>query len=354
MKIRGSGSALEGEMFAWTNILTNYPVLTEVFFKSIIPVKLSVLPVITPALSLLGLAAFVIIMILISKYTEKPVRMKILFGLLWFAAVMFPSLFITYKGGRVDYFEIRAYLPVIGAIIALGFMLNSLKEQNRSRVNYLIILVTIIFSIYSFSYSKNFRAPEEFFTSAVNSSPDNPFGYYGLGTVYKDNEEWANAEKFLSQAIKINPDYSEALNNLGIVEHKTNNFTAAIELYRRAAALRPYDSKLYFNLGNAFFAIQQYDSAKTAYERSISINPKSSEVFNNLGSNYVKQGQFLKAIEYFRKSIEIDSLYASPYKNMGVAYGKLGDTVKRIEAFRNAARLGAKDIAEWLKRNGYE
>ena len=55
----------------------------------------------------------------------------------------------------------------------------------------------------------------------------------------------------------------------------------------------------------------------------------------------------------YEKAIEINPEFAEAYNYLGNAYSDIGDKPKQIEVYKKAAKLGDKEIQEWLKNNGY-
>ncbi len=131
-------------------------------------------------------------------------------------------------------------------------------------------------------------------------------------------KEYDNSAMYFLKAIELNPEYSEAYNGLGNAYYFKNNFNEAIKFYRKA----------------------------------ISLNPKYSKAYANLGLAYYKKGNFEEAIQDYQMAIELDPQNASAYVFMGAIY-HVTNNPRAIELYKKGARLGDKDIQQWLRQHGY-
>src|SRR5207302_4385465 len=55
----------------------------------------------------------------------------------------------------------------------------------------------------------------ESFQQVIAAKPDDPEGYYNLGTINLRRNDFKQAREYLQQTLKLRPDYPEAWNNLG-------------------------------------------------------------------------------------------------------------------------------------------
>jgi tetratricopeptide (TPR) repeat protein len=168
-----------------------------------------------------------------------------------------------------------------------------------------------------------------------------------------ENKEYDKAILFYLRVIELDPDYAWAYINLGLVYGNQGNKTKAIELFEKAIELDPDIAIAYNNLGFAYKDQGNITKAIQLYEKAIELDPDYAWAYINLGFAYKDQGNITKAIESFEKAIELDPDIAIAYNNLGFAYHN-SNPDKALIYYKKAARLGHKDIQDWLKKNGHE
>ena len=57
----------------------------------------------------------------------------------------------------------------------------------------------------------------ESFLQVVAAKPDDPEGYYNLGTLSLRRNDFAQARQYLEKTLELRPNYPEAWNNLGMM-----------------------------------------------------------------------------------------------------------------------------------------
>ena len=104
---------------------------------------------------------------------------NIIFGLLWFALFLFPTLFIRiiYVEDFFDYAEHRAYLPMIGIILIIAQTLIIYKVKiKKPLVLAIFALIFIGFTYKSYTYKSAFVDRMAFWGHMTEMYPDKPRG----------------------------------------------------------------------------------------------------------------------------------------------------------------------------------
>lgn len=142
-------------------------------------------------------------------------------------------------------------------------MENNIKLSNHFKVNYLTIILFLLFFIPLFFVLSNKVESNDDINAVSNSLPAN-------------NEE---ISKFLNTAIN-NPNCDS-----------------------------------YLNLGFAYYRNKMYRECIIVTERALSFNPNSATAYNNIGSCYNELHQWDKAIDACTIAIQLDSTFTLAKNN---------------------------------------
>jgi tetratricopeptide (TPR) repeat protein len=170
----------------------------------------------------------------------------------------------------------------------------------------------------------------------VRRNPADDESWHALGFAYKGAGRMADAEKALRKAIALPPPRAIEQRDLGVLLAATGKAGAARDAYRRAAKIDPSDPSPWVNLGNLEHREQRYTKALDAYRQA-----------ERRDSNYAlaMQGQVEAAVALDRAD-EAGATYRRWLRR------RPDDTNARLEAVRLFDRLGRKDIALEIARDG--
>ncbi len=144
-----------------------------------------------------------------------------------------------------------------------------------------------------------------------------------IGNSSLKKEDYAKATSLYNEAIKYKPDYAKAYFGLGLVYKKQDNLEKMKESMDQAIKLAGNDEKT-------------IASAKEA----------SGNAFQNAGAVDLQGGAFEKAIENLNKSLEYDSNSSMPYYYLTIAYNGLKKWEDAINAGNKALELATKDKSD--------
>jgi Flp pilus assembly protein TadD/peroxiredoxin len=179
----------------------------------------------------------------------------------------------------------------------------------------------------------------ESFQQAVAAKPDDPDGYYNLGTLSLRRGDFAEARRYLSQALKLRPNYPEAWNNLGMMAAQENHSEEAIQDFQQSLLLRPKYAVALLNLGNVYRRQRDFEKAEESLSRALEIQPDDAEINYSMGMLYAQQGQLPRASEYLQKAIDLRPDYSEALNNLGVLYVRKQDYSKAEEQFKTGIRV---------------
>src|ERR1035437_9972724 len=170
--IKTSHSSL---IFGITPFIKNLPVIPTSFFKFFIPYNLCTMPVFDMAGIIGGIILLIALGVIAFKFMREEWRI-VLWGIGWFLAFTIPPMFFRpyFAKFGYEYFEYRAYLPIIGILIIAGFLINKFSAGIPSKKMMIIsIPILLVYSMIALIHLTDFSGPIAFFTSAIKNNQNN-------------------------------------------------------------------------------------------------------------------------------------------------------------------------------------
>lgn len=286
----------------WT---TKFPIaLLSYLGKSILPVHLSVMPVLDVTSIILGFGVFAFLVgwhLLVGRW---PTRSSIA-GLIWFLASLIPPMIVNESEARAVYFEHRLYIPLMGVLLMiLGLpRVSALSHLHKYRTA--IQAACLIFlAVLSMEQMRDFRNGEVFWKSAVRSSPSLSRAHDGLGNFYASQ----------------------------------NQLNAAIAQYRKAIELAPQEKRLHNDLGVAYLKLRNVAAAEAEFRQELVINPNYVPARHNLGITYGVEKKYKEAEEQWNIALALDPAYVLSHQAMAAvlaAQNRYEDAMVHIRAIES-------------------
>jgi len=179
----------------------------------------------------------------------------------------------------------------------------------------------------------------ESFQQVIAAKPDDPEGYYNLGTLNLRRNDFKQARQYLQQTLKLRPNYPEAWNNLGMMAAQEGNADEAIQDFQQSLVLRPTYAIALLNLGNIYRRQGAFEKALDCLTRAFKFEPDNPEVNYSLGMYYVQQSQMENASNYLQKAVELRTDYPEALNNLGVLFVREQNYAKAEEQFKTCIRL---------------
>lgn len=299
------------------SIIVHFPAVIIYIGKLLFPFNLSVLPIIRDSTKLYGIVAIILLFISLSFSKEKRYNF-IIFGLSWFLLFLLPTFILlpTFmqlnRRIYVPFFEHRIYLSMVGFIILL-LEIDFIKKLNiKKKFNFLVfILIVLILSVATLSYSENFRNSLNFWQSAVRTSPHSPWAHESLGTAYYSYNLLDKAEAEYKEALSLNPKDMFSHNNLGLFYMQKGMLKEAEEEYKKALATNPFYDKVNFNLGALYFQQGNYKAGEELWKKTLQINPDFFGAYYHLIMYYHKNNNHSQ-VEYYIKELNKRGVKLTP------------------------------------------
>lgn len=291
------------------SVFLNSPAVVQFIGKIIFPFNLSVLPIIQDTSFLYGIAALVLLTLLLF-FTKERRWEYILFGLFWFAVFLFPSFIRPNPSLVADFIEHRLYLPIIGFFIFL-LELSPIRSWQKNTNIYFGLMLAVIsgFFVLTFLHSRDFSNRLAFWRNATEHSPHYPLAHRNLGAMEYLDGNMDDAEKEFKITLELNPKEEMAHNNLGLIYVNKNRLAEAEEEYKKELEVNPYYDNAFFNLGLLYWQQKRYEEAESNWKKTLEINPNYIDALNALAIHYYSQKKYEEAIPYigelYRRGIRL-------------------------------------------------
>ncbi|MDR3609051.1 MAG: glycosyltransferase family 39 protein [Ignavibacteriaceae bacterium] len=335
-------------IFGIIPFIKNLPAIPITFGKFFIPYNLSTLPLFDTLAIIVGILMIMVFTLLTIKFMDGEKRI-IIFGCFWFLAFFLPPmLFRSYIADiGIEYFEYRAYLPMMGILLIAGILISKIPSRYSSnQIIKMSMPVLLLYSIISFIHSTVFADPLSFFTSAVNANSKNAMALNSRGCIYSNKGEMEEAIKDFNDAIRIIPIYSNPYYNMGDTYNTLGDNSRAEDLYTNALKydtlypnLNVLKDNAYISLSAEKIVLNKNEEALLILNKAKKIYPNSTKIFNNIGYTYSLLGKFDSAIIGYNRAIILEPNSASYYNNRAKAKYHLKDYNGSMNDFNKALNI---------------
>ena len=176
------------------------PVIIQYIGKIFFPFNLSVFPIIEDTVYYYGIAAVVLLAVIIYLNKERDWRV-IGSGLAIFILFLLPVLFVP-KSLNEQTFEHRLYLPIMGMLLLLSQTVLFKNGLADKQLFISFIVAAAILAGINYYHQKNFANPVAFWTQAVESSPHSAYATMMLAA---REDDLATSYKLFHKAYQLNP-----------------------------------------------------------------------------------------------------------------------------------------------------
>jgi hypothetical protein len=244
-----SQAALTGYQY-FINI---FPLFAKYLEKLVLPVNLSAVHVLHPAVSIfeaevmISIAVFLGFTFLVYLSFKK---FKTLFlSLILISVPLLPALYLPAVGIHT-FAERYLYLPSLGFVMLLALLLKWVQINKQKWAITLTLGFLLLIVVYSFGSMRRNTVWKDDYTlwsDTVRKSPDAYIPHNGLGHAYLARGYVDKAIEHLTRAIKLR-SHPGAYINLGIAYQSKGLIDKAIEQYQIAIKLNPDDPGAHINL----------------------------------------------------------------------------------------------------------
>lgn len=271
------------------------PTMIQYIGKIFLPFNLSVFPLQEDTSYYYGIAAFVLLVILL--FLNKKRDLKIIGAGLGIFLLFLAPTFIIPKSLNVQIYEYRLYIPMIGILLLLTqtpLFQNGLSDKQLLTCG---VVVCCMLAGINFIYQKNFSDPLSFWTQAEQSSPHSAYAKMMLSARIDDP---VRSEALFLEAYKIDPD-TRLLNFLYGVRLQNKDSVLESEKYLLAEKNKSGYYECDFYLARVAMAKKDNRAAIAYLESYLKKDSKNIIANNNLLLLYLDTDQDDKAKEQAKR-----------------------------------------------------
>jgi tetratricopeptide (TPR) repeat protein len=191
---------------------------------------------------------------------------------------------------------------------------------------------------------------EDSFQRALREEPSSAEAFYGLGSVYLQQQKNAEARENFERTVRLRSRYPGTLprawNNLGILAGREGSTDEAIRNFRRALEMDPDYLVALVNLGNAYRQKKSWEEAKSVLRQAVEIKPEDAEANYGLGMVFAQLDDTERAYQYLQKALTARPAYPEALNNLGVLYLRTQRREQAESTFQESIRVApAFDLA---------
>lgn len=266
-------------------------------------------------------------------------------GLLFFLF----SLFVMLKFVATDLqfmTDRYLYLPMIGILIAIGFLIEPLLKKYKLIIIVLLGVFSGSFIIRTISYNKYWENEEILFSKTIEIQPNAiPCKNY-LGISYRKKGDFEKALILFNEIINKYPNYGNAYNNRGNVYKDMKDYKKAIDDFNMALLYKgedeSNDAEIYTNIGIVYAMSNDIKTAWNYFNKAVEKNNNFYLAYFNRGKAFAMMGLFDKALNDLDIAININPDFAMSYYTRGMIYYSINKKDESCRDLRKAEELGYK------------
>jgi len=297
--------------------MQNLPAIPIVFAKMLIPASLSTMPLFDNTFTTIGtfllIAAFILIIRLCVKKQWLPAL-----GMAWFLFFMIPPMFfkLFYSKYLLEYYEHRAYLPAMGFIIIVVYLLNDkLFRAKNAILNLVPVAVLILFTFLASVHSDDFKESIAFFTRATDLG--NPGAAVKRGEMYFNERNFQEAQNDFNKGIDLSDNqYPPAFFNRGKVDATVlKDHKAAEQDYSSTLMLDSNYIEAYIERANERIVNKDMNGALNDVEKARQLDSTNVDVYYTHAKILTNALQFEQSLPFYDRTISMDTGYADVYND---------------------------------------
>ncbi len=383
--VAGTGATID--VLGIIPFFKNNPVIPIIIGKFFVPINLSTLPLYDNLSTIIGVLFLLALAYLTVEYSRKG-KWAVLMGMLWFLFFAIPPTIYRLENADTffNYLEHRTYLPMIGVVVILGFLLDGyiVSAIFMKRFVFFYVPVIFVFSILAFVHCADYK--DNFTLSSSAAKLNNPSGlsmragnylskgdtvnaladmekaieispkdanmFLSRGKIRARMQDHAGAEQDFTLAITLNAGLNEAFLLRSIERRYLKKYEAAFRDIYTALSRDTANPKIFMSFGNLFIEVKNYKDAAASYSRAIELQPNYAETYSNRGYAKLFLNDYQGAVDDCKTAIGLMRKSPSPYSfnNIGYAYREMGQMDSAFLYFDKAIAAKAKFPEAYFER----
>ncbi len=269
-----------------------------------------------PVLYYLSPLILAVIVFLINRLSKNKLFIfsALAFFLVTISLNLLPLLEDSYLASRY------AYLPSIGAGLAVSFLITEFSKSSFYLKSHKIIISMGVIIVLSFSF-----------------------------LTWQRVHVWESTLTVFDDILKKKPNNIFAYNSRGIAKYEMQDVAGSISDYSKAIEINPKYHAAYYNRAISLFETSQIQAALNDYNKAIELNPSFAKALNGRATLYMESLNNLPAaISDLSKAIALNPEFAQAYYNRGIAFAKMNDFDKACQDWQKVQSLGFSQADDFL------
>jgi len=256
----------------------------------------------------LGLAAYAVLTTYL-LWRRSPAG----FALLWFFAVLSPTLIIPLPHEAIS--ERRLYVPLLAmlpflSIAAFTFLQNRFPREGKPLFARLLghapsILAIICLATISIISVPRLSKRSEIWREVLKHQPHNMFAIASQGCVEFNRGELESGIEKMQLAFDSDPAYPFFGHTLLNSLKRTQQFDRLLDCCLQMSSQSPNDPTCIHNLAIAYEKNEMIEDAIREYEKSVDVAPKNWESHSALATLLAETNRFPEAIQHFEVATQL-------------------------------------------------
>ena len=147
---------------------------------------------------------------------------------------------------------------------------------------------------------------ENIYLSSIKKNPNDQAAYEGLGRLYLQERNYAEAEEVFRFLIKLNPDKDTYHSNLALILYSLQRYNEAAAEYDKALSINGKIPARWVNLSLCFLALDDYVRAIKALNNAVSLDSRNISYLSLLADIYMKAQNRIRAEEILRQVLQME------------------------------------------------
>lgn len=238
--------------------------------------------------------------------------------LTFFAGIFWLGLVPTLLPFKLSWLvaERYAYLPSLGFVVVLAWILIQLEKKKKDVFWICLILILALYAFLTIRRNFEWQSQDTLWPVTVLASPYSSLARNNMGDYFARHGDFKRAKEEFTAAVTIRPTFADAIHNLANVYMQEGDATTAAKLFARALEISPGLKPSIINLAVVYMTMGNYNAAKEVLMKGLSMYPDSTEVYNALAVYYVYVGDKKQARAALEKVLSLDPGNVTARKNL--------------------------------------
>lgn len=153
------------------------------------------------------------------------------------------------------------------------------------------------------------KTAEHLYLDAIKSDPNNKQAYEGLGRLYLQEKNYAEAAETFKFLTKLDPKRDVYWSNLGLSLYSTQQYAEAVRAYERAVSINGKVPARWVNLSLCFDALHDTPRTIKSLNQAVHLDRRNINYLQLLADAYLKVENKVRAEEVLEQVLAIDPMH---------------------------------------------